>query len=93
MHLCLKKQSNSLIHDTFQGILRIETQNYTVSEANSRKVFDSGKEINGKKMPFLYLSLDLPPAPLFQDELEKNIIPQVSIQTLLAKYDGETGQV
>lgn len=29
------------------------------------------------KMPFLMLGLDLPPPPLFQDVMEKNIIPQV----------------
>jgi len=29
------------------------------------------------KMPFYMLALDLPPPPLFQDVMEKNIIPQV----------------
>ena len=28
-------------------------------------------------MPFLYLTVDVPPAPLFKDALERNIIPQV----------------
>jgi hypothetical protein len=28
-------------------------------------------------VPFSLLTLDLPPAPLFKDEQEKNIIPQV----------------
>jgi len=41
--------------------------------------------------PFLVLTLDLPPAPLFQDALEKNIIPQVSIASLLNKYNGVQG--
>lgn len=39
-----------------------------------------GKVINDKistRMPFLMLGLDLPPPPLFRDEMEKNIIPQV----------------
>jgi U4/U6.U5 tri-snRNP-associated protein 2 len=40
--------------------------------------------------PFLYLSLDLPPPPLFQDELEKNIIPQVALFDLLSKFDGKS---
>lgn len=40
------------------------------------------------KIPFWFLSLDLPPAPLFTDESEKNIIPQVPITELLAKYSG-----
>lgn len=30
--------------------------------------------------PFLYLTCDLPPPPLFIDEFRENIIPQVSIK-------------
>jgi U4/U6.U5 tri-snRNP-associated protein 2 len=41
---------------------------------------------------FLLLTLDLPPAPLFQDEQERNIIPQVPLTTLLSKYNGITSQ-
>ena len=40
-----------------------------------------------------YLSLDVPPPPLFKSELEKNIIPQVSIYQLLDKFNGVTAQV
>jgi U4/U6.U5 tri-snRNP-associated protein 2 len=43
--------------------------------------------------PFLFLAVDLPPPPLFQDAIEKNIIPQASIHSVLAKYDGKTTQV
>ncbi len=28
-------------------------------------------------VPFLVLGMDLPPAPLYKDALERNIIPQV----------------
>lgn len=38
--------------------------------------------------PFLYLTLDIPQAPLFTDELEANIIPQVPLINLLQKFDG-----
>lgn len=41
---------------------------------------------------FLLLTLDLPAAPLFQDEQERNIIPQVPLATLLAKYDGQSAR-
>lgn len=47
-------------------------------------------EIQTKISPFLALTLELPPPPLFQDELEANIIPQVSLLDLLSKYDGKT---
>lgn len=49
-------------------------------------------EIKTTTSPFLFLAVDLPPPPLFQDAVEKNIIPQVSIQSVLAKYDGRTTQ-
>lgn len=50
-------------------------------------------DIKANVSPFVFLSLDLPPPPLFQDSVEKNIIPQVSIHSVLAKYDGKTTQV
>lgn len=49
-------------------------------------------EIKQTTSPFLLLALDLPPPPLFQDSVEKNIIPQVSLASVLAKYDGKTTQ-
>ena len=36
----------------------------------------TGKD-HTERLPFLLLGLELPPAPLFKDVLEKNIIPQV----------------
>eukprot|EP01133_Synstelium_polycarpum_P014926 gene14926-17650_t len=39
---------------------------------------------------FMNLALDLPPRPVFKDEHDKSIIPQVPLFTLLAKYDGVT---
>lgn len=50
-------------------------------------------DIKASVSPFLFLAVDLPPPPLFQDSVEKNIIPQVSIHSVLAKYDGRTTQV
>ena len=50
---------------------------------NASKLSDGSTGNNGivretYRMPFLMLGLDLPPPPLFQDVMEKNIIPQVS---------------
>lgn len=50
-------------------------------------------EMRTTASPFLFLAVDLPPPPLFQDAVEKNIIPQVSIYSILAKFDGVTAQV
>lgn len=43
--------------------------------------------------PFLYLTLDLPSAPLYRDVQLQNIIPQVPLSTLLEKFDGKTEKV
>lgn len=43
-----------------------------------------------RPLPFLLLSLELPAAPLFSDPLERQIIPQVALSALLARYDGVT---
>ena len=39
-------------------------------------------------VPFLYLTVDVPAAPLFKDALELNIIPQVPLVSCLTKFDG-----
>ena len=45
--------------------------------------FNMAHDIRVDTMPFWLLALDLPPVPVFQDE-----IPQVPLTHLLAKYDG-----
>jgi U4/U6.U5 tri-snRNP-associated protein 2 len=51
------------------------------------KEIQNGEGISGdttretSRMPFLMLGLDLPPPPLFKDVMEKNIIPQVIVQS------------
>jgi U4/U6.U5 tri-snRNP-associated protein 2 len=68
----------SVVHVTyFQGELEVTTVGGDPSAAPD-------------KMPFYMLALDLPPAPLFQDVMEKNIIPQVPLYQILQKFDGET---
>uniref|UniRef100_F6ZVX7 ubiquitinyl hydrolase 1 n=1 Tax=Macaca mulatta TaxID=9544 RepID=F6ZVX7_MACMU len=39
---------------------------------------------------FMYLTLDLPTAPLYKDEKEQLIIPQVPLFNILAKFNGIT---
>lgn len=46
-----------------------------------------------KDLPFLYLTLDLPAAPLYRDELMQNIIPQVPLSVLLTKFNGAIEKV
>lgn len=41
-------------------------------------------------LPYLMLSLDLPPTPLFKDDEGGRIIAQIPLYTLLSKFDGAT---
>ncbi|KAJ3290079.1 hypothetical protein HK104_007021 [Borealophlyctis nickersoniae] len=83
LHLGLagkKKNAKSIIHDIVQGEVRVESQTIIVREEDGegkKKIFDESREITTKTTPFMFLTLDVPPPPLFQDEVEKNIIPQV----------------
>ncbi|KAJ3123759.1 hypothetical protein HK098_001646 [Nowakowskiella sp. JEL0407] len=86
-----KKVYGSIIHDIFQGEVCIEEQKLE-NVAEKLKEFDQNREVVKKNSPFMFLTLDLPTAPLYQDEMEKNIIPQIPITQLLAKYDGKTIQ-
>ncbi|MCJ1276256.1 hypothetical protein MMC21_004061 [Puttea exsequens] len=81
------KPGSSIIQHVFQGKLKIESQQITAkADAGDRLRFEDAA-IQTDITRYLMLTLDLPAAPLFQDELEKNIIPQVPLTSLLSKYD------
>ncbi|XP_057464254.1 uncharacterized protein LOC130754022 [Actinidia eriantha] len=98
------KRNSSIIYQCFQGELEVvkEIHSRSVSEKrensdeqNNGSSADRGTEPNNSftetsRMPFLMLGLDLPPPPLFQDVMEKNIIPQVPLFNILKKFDGES---
>lgn len=87
------KPGSSVVQHIFQGRLRAESQAITArADAGDRLRFEEAAEVRSDVVRFLLLTLDLPDAPLFQDELEKNIIPQVPLTTILNKYNGVTAQ-
>ncbi|KAL4808999.1 hypothetical protein BDV18DRAFT_93074 [Aspergillus unguis] len=98
LHLALggsrkpSKTPTSVVHAAFQGHLKIESQAITAHSdtQNARLVFTESGTINSQKTPFLILTLDLPPTPLFQSANRESIIPQVPLTTLLNKYNGIT---
>lgn len=97
MHLALggskSKPGTSIIHRVFQGKLKIESQRITAkADAGDRLRFEEAAEVIVETMRYLMLTLDLPAAPLFQDELDRNIIPQVPLTSILSKYDGVKAQ-
>ena len=72
------KEGSSVIHRIFQGKVRVETT-------------DVKQVTMERSTPFLFLSLDIPQAPLFKDDFDgRNLIPQVPLFTCLAKFDGQT---
>lgn len=82
---------SSIIQKTFQGKLRMESQAITAKSdtTGDRLRFEESSTIITNVTPYLILTLDLPPTPLFRDAIEaKNIIPQVPLTTLLQKYSG-----
>jgi U4/U6.U5 tri-snRNP-associated protein 2 len=92
LHLALggskTKPGTSIIQKVFQGALQIESQAITArADAGDRLRFEDA-DVKTEKSRYLLLTLDLPPAPLFQDEQGRNIIPQVALTTILSKYDG-----
>ncbi|KAF2176697.1 cysteine proteinase [Zopfia rhizophila CBS 207.26] len=82
------KPNSSIVQRVFQGTIKIESQEITArADAGDRLRFEDAA-VKTDISKFLILTLDLPPTPLFQDALDKNIIPQVPLTTILGKYDG-----
>ena len=93
LHLALggskTKPGTSIIQRVFQGRLKVESQQITAkADASDRLRFEEAAQVDESIISYMLLTLDLPPAPLFQDELDKNIIPQVPLTSILSKYDG-----
>lgn len=87
------KPGSSMVQRVFQGRLKVESQAITAkADVGDRLRFEDAAEVKVDTTRFLLLTLDLPPAPLFQDDEQRNIIPQVPLTTILAKYDGRSAQ-
>ncbi|KAB5563330.1 hypothetical protein GE09DRAFT_1029679 [Coniochaeta sp. 2T2.1] len=87
------KPNSSTIQHVLQGRVKVESQAITAkADAGDRLRFEEAAEVKVDVVRCLFLTLDLPAAPLFQDELEKNIIPQVPLHTILSKYNGVRAQ-
>lgn len=92
-----RKPNSSIIYSIFQGELRMQDQQIQVKtgleNGEERTSFNLNAEIKTSQSPFLFLAIDLPPIRVFQESTESNnIIPQVPISEVLAKFNGETTQ-
>jgi len=97
LHLSLngtKNPKSSIITRTFQGEMKVYSRkipNAELSDEDKHVLLKTPEyQETMQKCPFMYLTLDLPAAPLYKDEIEHNIIPQVPLSTLLAKFNGFT---
>ncbi|KAF1815484.1 U4/U6.U5 tri-snRNP-associated protein 2 [Eremomyces bilateralis CBS 781.70] len=96
LHLALggskTKPGTSIVQRVFQGAMKVESQLITArADAGDRLRFEDA-DVQTETQRYMFLTLDLPPAPLFQDELDRNIIPQVRLGEILSKYDGRRAQ-
>ncbi|CCD69090.1 Ubiquitin carboxyl-terminal hydrolase 39 [Caenorhabditis elegans] len=84
----------SIISKTFRGRMRQYSRRVIPAEDTDEEKYMKLRmpEYQEKviESPFLYLTLDLPSAPLYRDVQLQNIIPQVPLSTLLEKFDGKT---
>ncbi|KAK0411727.1 hypothetical protein QR680_005809 [Steinernema hermaphroditum] len=97
LHIALngtKKTSSSIVYRCFRGKMRVYSRKVLPMDADDsqRRAMMESDEFSEsvEEKPFLYLNLDLPPPPLYRDELLQNIIPQVPLGVLLARYNGST---
>lgn len=96
----------SVIFEPIQGIIEVTTRTkLLVDNYAEQQLLEKGKdsstlhEAKASKdgwvektieVPFNYLSLDIPPCPLFRDSHGSFVIPQVTLFQLLSKFDGHT---
>uniref|UniRef100_A0A6Q2Y357 Ubiquitin carboxyl-terminal hydrolase 39 n=1 Tax=Esox lucius TaxID=8010 RepID=A0A6Q2Y357_ESOLU len=88
-----KKKPSSLTK-VFQGSMRIFSKklphpDLPPEEKEALLLKEEYQEVMSEST-FLFLTLDLPTAPLYKDEKEQLIIPQVPLFNILAKFNGNT---
>ncbi|KNC79257.1 hypothetical protein SARC_08342 [Sphaeroforma arctica JP610] len=98
-----KPSRSTIVSDCFQGIMEVTERRLRASELLNDEVLqeraalaekDTKTDFSVKKrdMPFMFLTLDVPPAPLFTDAEGANVIPQIPLYTLFEKFNGTTEQ-
>ncbi|CAI5451486.1 unnamed protein product [Caenorhabditis angaria] len=88
-----QKNNSSIIYKTFRGKMRQYSRKVIPSEDSEEerrhKLSLPEYQETSSETPFLYLTLDLPPPPLYRDVQLQNIIPQVPLNVLLEKFNGQ----
>uniref|UniRef100_A0A674MTG7 Ubiquitin carboxyl-terminal hydrolase 39 n=1 Tax=Takifugu rubripes TaxID=31033 RepID=A0A674MTG7_TAKRU len=88
------KKKPSILTKVFQGSMRIFTKKLPhpdlMPEEKEALLVTEEYQEQMSESTFLFLTLDLPTAPLYKDEKEQLIIPQVPLFNILAKFNGNT---
>ncbi|XP_064478228.1 ubiquitin carboxyl-terminal hydrolase 39-like [Ornithodoros turicata] len=95
LHLALngtQSQGSSIVYKTFRGKMNVYSRKvipveHTEAERRAALRTEEYQE-KVEKSSFMYLTADLPPPPLFKDDVRENIIPQVPLFTILSKFNG-----
>ncbi|KAK2510503.1 Usp39 [Columba guinea] len=89
-----KRKKKTIVTDVFQGFMRIFTKKLPHPDLPAEEKAQLLQNAEYQEMmvesTFMYLTLDLPTAPLYKDEKEQLIIPQVPLFSILAKFNGVT---
>ncbi|XP_065712889.1 ubiquitin carboxyl-terminal hydrolase 39 [Patagioenas fasciata] len=89
-----KRKKKTIVTDVFQGSMRIFTKKLPHPDLPAEEKAQLLQNAEYQEMmvesTFMYLTLDLPTAPLYKDEKEQLIIPQVPLFSILAKFNGVT---
>lgn len=84
------RKGATVVTRALQGKVHVTTEKNVATDAEKEAGIAQRIETTQAESNFFFLTLDLPAAPLFKDELERNIIPQVPLMVLLRKFDGNT---
>jgi len=79
-----KKDKETIITKIFQGRVRVEIKTPLGTGAGGEELY----ELKTKNKPFLWLSMPLPPIPLFKDGQQEKFIPQVPLPDLFQRQFG-----
>ena len=72
--------NESVVSQCFQGQVELSE---TITYVDTKKV-DKSKRL----LPFNFLSLDIPPTPLFRESEGGRVVPRLPVHQLLAKFNG-----
>ena len=96
------QSGETMVSKCFQGKMKVTSQKLMPTEEEIQVAKEDGVDLSlltGEeeefrkrvtRVPYLFLTLELPSRPLFVNETENDIIPQIPLMDILNKFDGKT---